>query len=180
MDKHKKSVSWGRAAIAATAMLVVITGCHKVTGGGWIAGVNGGKATFGFQGQCVRADLYGDGERSRFYRGQFQFNDSMAGVKVHTEMLPVAFFGDLSETCEESADWLGSLGSLSQASFVGECTGPGGDTGLVFVDIVDEGVPGSINGDSVSISIDAACTADGQPYSNSGIIRGGNILVHAH
>ena len=79
VEKHKKNVSWGRAAVAAAAMLVCIAGCHKVTGGGWIAGVNGGKATFGFQAQCVDD---ADGDPSQ-YEGQFQYNDRGAGVRFH-------------------------------------------------------------------------------------------------
>lgn len=181
MDKHKKNVSWGRTAIAAAAILVVIAGCHKVTGGGWIEGVNGGKATFAFEGKCVRVDPFETGEpESFFYRGQLQFNDRLAGVKVHTEMLRVALFGDTSESCEESADFFGSFGSLYQATFGGLCYGPNREIGFVSVDVVDEGLRGSFKGDSITISIDGVCTSDGQPYSNSGIIQGGNIVIHAH
>jgi hypothetical protein len=28
------------------AMLLLVAGCHKFTGGGWIDGMNGGKANF--------------------------------------------------------------------------------------------------------------------------------------
>lgn len=53
-------MTWGRAAIAAAAMLVVVPNSHKVTGGGWIAGVNGGNATFESQAQHVNDEFSGD------------------------------------------------------------------------------------------------------------------------
>lgn len=177
MMKAKGTVSIGRLAAAVIGITVAIVGCHKVTGGGWIDGVNGGKATFGFQAQCVNEDGY------RFYRGQFQYNDLGAGVKVHTELLRVGFFGisDTAESCENAADIVGSLaGVTNQAQLVGSCTGPTGEEGLVWIFVTDEGVPGSIKGDSIFVDIDAVCTTDGQPYSNSGIIRGGNLIVHEH
>jgi hypothetical protein len=117
---------------------------------------------------------------SRFYRGQFQFNARLAGIKVHSEMLRVAFPPAEQGSCEEVADFLGGIGAPNQATFAGQCTGPAGELGLVIVDIADEGVPGSISGDSIFINIDPACTADGQPYANSGVIRGGNIVVNGH
>jgi len=178
--KKKGTASAARFACAVVGAIAIMTGCHKVTGGGWIDGVNGGKATFAFQGQCVRQDPDGSGEQSFFYRGQFQFNDRLAGVKVHAEMLRFALFGDESQSCEESAEFFGSFDPRNEASFSAVCQSPTGEFGFITVDVVDEGTPGSLSGDFINISIDGACTSDGQPYSNSGIIRGGNIVVHGH
>lgn len=61
--------------MALATMVVIGTGCAgKYTGGGWIPGVEGGKATFGFQ-------MNFDGES---LTGQVQYNDhGPNGVKFH-------------------------------------------------------------------------------------------------
>ena len=184
MDKHKKNVSWGRAAIAAAAMLVVITGCHKVTGGGWIAGVNGGKATFGFQVRCV-TDEFGDPAQ---FEGQFQFNDHRAGVRFHGDVnANLSYIGFPEEwSCSDIVEFVNPPEELGHAVFQGQCTSPAGTTGTFSVEVMDNGTPGSVAGDIITVQSPAygffgtPCTDDLQPYSNSGVIGGGNIVSHGH
>lgn len=63
--------------IAALAAMVLITpGCEeygKYTGGGWINGLCGGKATFGFQIKAYEDSV----------SGTVQYNDHKVGVKFH-------------------------------------------------------------------------------------------------
>ena len=40
--------------VAAAAGAFVLAGCATLTGGGWLPGVNGGRATFGFNLTCSR------------------------------------------------------------------------------------------------------------------------------
>ena len=65
--------------VAFATMVVITTGCEeygKYTGGGWIEGLCGGKATVGFQ---IKA--YED-----CVSGQVQYNDHGARVKFHGEV----------------------------------------------------------------------------------------------
>lgn len=57
---------------------MLITGCHILGGGGWLPGLNGGKAHFGFEAHCVQEDGF-----SLFYEGDFQYSDRSAGVRFH-------------------------------------------------------------------------------------------------
>lgn len=191
MEKHKKNVSWGRAAVAAAAMLVCIAGCHKVTGGGWIAGVNGGKATFGFQAQCVDD---ADGDPSQ-YEGQFQYNDRGAGVRFHGNVnANMTYVGAPEDwSCSDIVE-LVYANQLNQALMQGECTSPAGVKGTFSVEVTDNGTPGSVTGDIITVSTPSIldfgnwetgeppqpCTDNGFAYSNSGLLSGGNIVSHGH
>lgn len=186
--KKKGAASAARLACALAGAIIVIAGCHKVTGGGWIAGVNGGKATFGFEAQCVDDESGGYAQ----FEGQFQFNDSGAGVRFHGDVEPNAFYGGFPEdlSCSDVVEVPGAAwGPLNQALFRGECTSPGGITGTFSVEVTDNGTPGSMAGDIITVStpytvfgipFGEPCTDDLQPYSNSGVIGGGNIVSHGH
>ena len=136
--KKKGAASAARLACALAAAIVIIAGCHKVTGGGWIAGVNGGKATFGFQAQCVD-DEFGDPSQ---FEGQFQFNDRGAGVRFHGDVnANQTYVGAPEEwSCSDIVE-LVFPAELNQALFRGECTSPGGITGTFSVEVTDNGTP---------------------------------------
>ena len=188
--KKKGAASAARLACALAGAIIVIAGCHKVTGGGWIAGVNGGKATFGFQAQCVD-DEFGDPSQ---FEGQFQFNDRGAGVRFHGDVnANQTYVGAPEEwSCSDIVE-LVFPAELNQALFQGECTSPGGITGTFSVEVTDNGTPGSMAGDVITVStpytvvtefgtftFGEPCTDDLQPYSNSGVIGGGNLVSHGH
>jgi len=210
--KKKGAASAARLACALAGAIVIIAGCHKVTGGGWIAGVNGGKATFGFQGQCrsgtVEVD-FGGGPMTlpevTFYEGQFQYQDRSAGVRFHGKINPNNFVLGYPGSCDELVADIADFGlPTNEAEFTGECTSqPGGVTGTFKVTVVDGGKPGPDAADEVTVAtpnfflqpifdadwnvigeevvpIGAPCTADGQPYSNSGLLGGGNIAMPGH
>ena len=187
--KKKRAASAARYVLASFAAILVVAGCHKVTGGGWIDGVNGGKATFGFQAQCVKADPFGSGDAWWQYEGQFQFNDRSAGVRFHGDInIQASSFIEgqpLPDTCEESVE-LTDPDALNVAFITGTCRSPGGVLGSFSVEVVDNGTPGSLAGDQITVQTPilgfagTPCTDDGNAYSNSGVIGGGNIVSHGH
>lgn len=190
MTRTKGLVSFGRLAAVLIGITVALSGCNKVTGGGWMAGVNGGRATFGFQAQC-QDGTEPDGEPSQnFYEGQFQYRDNAAYVGFHGD-INVSFVtsgvygnGILIESC---ADW-GNSGNTN-AEFTGTCVShPGGVPGTFKVEVVDNGKPGPDSADEITVTTPntdpffgeeagVPCTDNGQPYSNSGMLGGGNIAM---
>jgi len=197
--KTTRAASAARLACALAGAIVIIAGCHKVTGGGWIAGVNGGKATFGFQAQCRSgtAELdFGGGPITlpelSFYEGQFQYHDKSANVSFHGKTTPDNFLLGFPGSCDELVAEMNANGIATNAtSFSGECvTRPGGVAGTFAITVVDNGKPGLGAGDEITVTtprlnflnepIGAPCTADGQPYSNSGLLGGGNIAMPGH
>lgn len=178
-------LSVGKLAVLLIALAVTIVGCHKVTGGGWIGGVNGGKATFGFQAQCVEVEDGGYGQ----FEGQFQYNDRGAGVRFHGDINANIFSyppPELGlESCSDVVEFT-NPDALNEARFQGECTSPGGVKGTFAVVVTDNGTPGSLAGDIITVQTPASaffgepCTDNGTPYSNSGVIGGGNIVSHGH
>ena len=182
--KKRGAASAARAALALAGVIVIIAGCHKVTGGGWIAGVNGGKATFGFQAQCVD-DEFGDPSQ---FEGQFQFNDRGAGVRFHGDVnANLSYIGFPEEwSCSDIVEFVNPPEELGHAAFQGQCTSPAGTTGTFSVEVTDNGTPGSVAGDIITVQSPAygffgtPCTDDMQTYSNSGVIGGGNIVSHGH
>lgn len=220
MVKAKKAASLARLAVISMGVAAAVVGCHKVAGGGWLAGVNGGKATFGFQGQCHEIVLDFGEEVPAFvsYEGQFQYNDRGANVGFHGDVnwdkLVFFPFGNAPDSCKE---WASSLPvAIKDAEFTGECVSrSGGVTGTFKVTVVDNGKPGPGAGDEITVAtpnyyvqdifetdgdgnivfdefgwpvvigqeivtIGDPCTDDGQAYSNSGVVGGGNIVMPGH
>lgn len=176
-----------KAVIGGLILLpvILVAGCHKVMGGGWIPGVNGGKATFGFQAQCVIADPAETGEEGPwFHKGQFQFNDHLAGVNFHGDMEPSISVFPSTGTCEGD----GALdGIINEGTMSGACVSrPGGVQGSFSVEFVNNGTPGAGAGDTIIVSTPAfgffgtPCTDNGLPYSNGGTVGGGNIVSVGH
>lgn len=206
MIKIKKFVSLGRLSAVLIGITVALGGCHKVSGGGWIEGVNGGRANLGFQAQCQEGVIdFGFGEESTqdFYEGQFQYRDKGAYVGFHGDINPhESFFGAPVGSCAELVDFAGGFGiPTNTAEFTGTCVShPGGVEGTFKVEVIDNGKPGPDASDEITVStpnfrlwpiydedwnylgdemvaIGVPCTDNGQPYSNSGMLRGGNIAM---
>ena len=102
--------------VAFASMVLISVGCAgKYTGGGWIEGKCGGKATFGFQmksdGECVS--------------GQVQYNDHGADVMFHGVV--------------ESMNW--SSGYACGTANIG----PKKDPGEFHIYVEDNGEPGSMD-----------------------------------
>jgi hypothetical protein len=158
--------------------IVVFAGC-KATGGGYIPtaaeGVEG-KATFAFNAKCTNTtDEFGNVIAE--VKGQLQYNDHPADVKIHADL--VNPFPDIdigsSTPCEDFDD----LFTDEQTDvFFGVYRVPGGpkeeaEEGGVILEVTDAGEPG-INGDQVAISLSGGRYSG---YSNSGIVEGGNVQV---
>jgi hypothetical protein len=161
----------------AIALAVVASGCHEVTGGGWITSSTGtGKATFGFNARCV-VDRSAPGVFA-FYRGQFQYNDDAAGVRFHAEITPDAVVGEGARSCEEAADLLAtSFGGTGTAILSGEYRPqPKGAPGAVSVLLTDARRPG-VGGDVICVTLSDGAHGG---YEHCGAVQGGNINVHDH
>lgn len=89
-------------------------------------------------------------------------------------------------SCGEIVEFANPPEELGHALFQGQCTGPGGVTGSFSVEVTDNGTPQSAAGDIITVQtpahgfLGAPCTADGNAYSNSGVIGGDNIVSHSH
>jgi hypothetical protein len=141
-------------------VLLLLAACHKFTGGGWIDGMNGGKATFSFVAQCE------DTDEGVVVLGDFQFNDISARVRFHGEF--EYYYDGVVESCHHLADSL-----PDQAQLVGTCkTQPGNVEGQFNLIVSD------VNGWTDYINVITNCTPDGTEYSNGGELRGGNITAH--
>lgn len=159
--------------LGIVTLTIMAAGCHWIGGGGWLDGLNGGKAHFGFEAECHEED-----GTYYFHQGDFQYMDKSAGVRFHGEIqwtLGIfGFEGSCAELTAELAEiseggWNNSVAELS-----GECrTQPKGHTGTFTVYVEDNGTPG-MAGDYIEIST-TGCGADGGDYSHSGYLGGGNI-----
>src|SRR5687767_280582 len=86
------------------AFAFLLTGCDRVTGGGWIPSLSptGGRATFGFTAKCRNATINGI-PTAVFYEGRFQFDDHGFNpmVRVHGDVEPAEFFSVPGQSCRE-------------------------------------------------------------------------------
>jgi hypothetical protein len=152
------------------AMTLVASGCHRMTGGGWIeSAVPGSKAQFGFQVRCIETENEDGTTTAAFSAGQIQYVDAAAGVRLHGTAEPHASVTGPDVTCEEES-------STFEGAF--EILGtyrpqPKGAPGDFLVEITDGGEPGR-GDDTFSIELTGG-TYDG--YTNSGTLGGGNIQV---
>jgi hypothetical protein len=202
MTRTKGLVSFGRLAAVLIGITVALSGCNKVTGGGWMAGVNGGKANFGFQAQCQEVSTdFDEMLFPGFYEGQFQYRDNSAYVGFHGD-INIAVTALFDGTCAELVDFFHENGDAANWSdFSGECVShPGGVQGTFRVMVVDNGKAGPDSADEITVTtpnsvqqatfdddgnqtgwevvaLGVPCTDNGQPYSNSGMLGGGNIAM---
>ncbi len=148
----KKLLKYTACLAVLVMVMALFTGCiltGKVTGGGWFIDEDtDNKCTFGLN---AHGD-YREGE-GIIYKGQFQFNDRVGGIKIHAKVMSLLDFGE------------------TYAWFHGE-----DDEGKdVYVFVEDMGQPGADPGDSIKIWYD---TSPIDPPTYEGDLGGGNIQVH--
>ena len=162
------------------AILLLLAGCHILGGGGWLPGLNGGKAHFGFSAECyeefdpdIQENIY------LFHRGDFQYMDKSAGVRFHGEIeASFGIFG-FEGGCDELVAAIGTPEELATAQFSGTCRSqPKKHEGVFTVYVEDNGKPG-MTGDYIEITTEG-CGADGGDYFHSGTLGGGNIWFEDH
>ena|ERR687890_369099 len=158
--------------LAMVTVGLLVAGCNA-TGGGYIPSATDaeGTATFAFSGKCQNKKLP-NGEVAANIKGQIQYYDHPADVKIHAEVTRITVITGSATPCEDQDDTDGDTDVLTGSYRV-----PGGPkevAGDVRLEVTDGGEPG-INGDQVTISL------EGGPYNgytNSGFVQGGNVQVH--
>jgi hypothetical protein len=154
-----------RVSAAFLAVLVLLTsGCHKATGGGWIPSIEfiGGKANFGFSVMCKTTRQNGK-PVAELYDGQLEWNDGP--IRFHGRVQPI--FLD-QPSCDDFPDPAPSL------MFTGVYEPQdGGDPGTFVATVVDGG-KGNMAGDEITIEL-----FDGKHhgYFSAGVVQGGSIQV---
>jgi hypothetical protein len=168
-----RRLSYTGVLVALT--IVVLAGC-KATGGGYIPTAEPdveGKATFAFNAKCTNTTLE-SGEVVGVVKGQLQYNDHPADVKIHADLANA--FPDLfgrSTPCEDFDDF---FTDEQTDVFFGTYRVPGEPkeaVGEVTLEVTDAGEPG-INGDKVTISLFGGPHGG---YTNTGTVQGGNVQV---
>ena len=171
------------------AFALVMSGCTKITGGGWIHSLSpepGERATFGFTARCKDTTTTVGGvsvPAAVLHDGQFQFEDHGLGVSVHgnVEALPLQEFP--LTTCKELRSEPNLLGS---GVFGGAYrTQPGmtpSHEGEFFAQVFDAGkapkidpVTGNVMADEICIDLTGVTVAF--TYSNCGALQGGSLKV---
>jgi hypothetical protein len=157
------------------ALAFLLTGCDRVTGGGWIPSLSptGGRATFSFTAKCRNRTIDGI-PTAVFYEGQFEFDDHGFNplVRVHGDVEPVEFFNVPEQSCRDLSREL-DLVTLTgfQGTYRTQPQVLPGSQGEFAVAVFDGGESG-INGDEICVSL-----AGGIEYLNCGVVQGGNIQV---
>jgi hypothetical protein len=139
------------AAVCAAAGLCafVLAGC-AVSGGGWMPGKYGGKATFGFSLTCdENSNLVGD----------WTYHDKGAGV-------------DIAGTV--TADDAVPCGSITEVVPYRAQHCSSNCTGSATITVTDSGDTGRFKGDHLSVSLSGGVYAG---YSNSQNVQGGNLVI---
>lgn len=159
---------------------VMLTGCAKLTGGGWIPSlVPGQKATFSFSAKCQNTTVDGV-PVARLYEGQFEFDDHAFSplVRVHGDVQPDAFGTVPGQTCSQVSketaliDLSGFAGTYrTQPDIVPSLQGE------FAVAVFDGGEPATINGDTICVDLVGPGLVPVGEYFNCGVVQGGNIQV---
>jgi len=144
-------------------------GCAgKYTGGGYIDSVSGGakdKATFGFN--IDSTDVDGD-DVADVVKGQFQYNDRAAGVSFHVVVDKLEPFIACDPSCLDD-------GSSKTIPYSGHYKSEYGDGNVTLGVTSIKDVYGSqVN----SLYIFGVSSGPYRGYSNSRVVRGGNIQFH--
>jgi hypothetical protein len=159
------------------AVTFVLTGCTKMTGGGWIPStVPGERATFGFTARCVTTTISGL-PAAVLHDGEFEFEDHGAGVSIHGEVEPSPLQTFPGMTCKQLAESDPNL--LKTGGFEGTYRTQGMEPshdGTFVVVVHDGGRPGTIAGDRICVDLVGATAAF--TYTNCDAeVQGGNIRV---
>lgn len=157
MRARRKLALLGLVAVGA----LVLAGCTKVTGGGWLSSANvetAEKATFGFTFQCA--------DPAEGAKGKTTYHDPAAGVKIKGTVSPTTNACVANPTPGQLILFGGTYTPQPKKA---------GDGGLFSVAVVDLGEPGPSAGDQFAITFLTGMHAG---ESNSGTIGGGNIQQH--
>jgi hypothetical protein len=160
-------------------LAVMLTGCARLTGGGWIPSLAlGQKATFSFSAKCQDTTVDGVAV-AQLYQGQFEFDDHSFSplVRVHGDVEPDVFGTVPDETCSQVSK---ETALVNLSGFRGAYqTQPDvfpSLQGEFAVTVLDGGEPATINGDTICVDL----VGPGLPvaeYLNCGVVQGGNIQV---
>ena len=160
----------------------LLTGCGKVTGGGWIQSashVPGEKASFGFSARCKNTTVDGV-PNAVFYDGQFEYDDHAANgrVRVHGDVTPFEFGKAVGQTCQQVA----KEPSPPVTQFGGRYRTQNGvvpySEGDFSVGVADGGNGNNmIDGDEIQVELVGDNPISGFVYFNTGIVQGGNIQI---
>lgn len=162
--------------LVLVAFAFVVTGCEKLTGGGWIPSLMPGeKATFGFSAKCRDGTDELGNPVAQLFEGQFEFDDHAANplvVRVHGDVEPQAFLNAPGQTCQDVASEPLPVGRFGGTYRTQPKVGPS-NTGEFLVTVIDGGEGGTINGDFICVEL-----VGGVTYNNCNDVQGGNIQVH--
>jgi hypothetical protein len=160
---------------------LVLTGCEKLTGGGWIPSLAPGeKATFGFSARCRDSTDALGLPVALLYEGQFEFDDHAANpqvVRVHGDIEPPVF-ANVPGTCQDVANELDVMmtGIFSGTYRTQPKMGPSSE-GEFGVQVFDNGQGATIDDDVLCVDL-VGFAVGGLAYHNCGDVEGGNIQVH--
>jgi len=162
--------------LLAIASSLVLTGCDRLTGGGWINSLNvvsGARATFSFTARCRDTTVAGL-PVAELYDGQFQFDDRGFDprVWVHGDVSPTVFASAPGETCRQVHEEEVIPASGFQGIYR---TKPGvfpPGEGEFVVTVFDGGEGQAIDDDEICVDLAGSVT-----YTNCGPVQGGNIQV---
>lgn len=152
---------------------LVLAGCSTFfTGGGWIRGVEGGKATFGFSVKCNGPDP----EICAPARVNGTYGDQSVGVKLKFDGGIIAgpeFCAINPQACDNlPVDLNQCMGG--EVFYTSQDKKQPGSGSLLLI-ACDLGEPGRLSGDFLAIDVESG-PYDG--YSNEGTIQGGNLQAH--
>lgn len=148
--------------LLVVAFALLASACFGfATGGGWIDGKEGGKATFGFN-----AEVECDKGEVTSATGQVTYHDRSVGLKLKGTITGGGFFGECGDDPENSV-W--AHGVWRQQGRSDEFTG-----GLFAIQVTDNGEPGTEDW----LKIEVFDFEEFELYVNSGVLHGGNIQYH--
>lgn len=175
----------GRRSLLGIVLLVivssfVVSGCDRLTGGGWIPSVEPGeRATFGFTARCRNSTGVNGEPVALLYQGQFQYDDHAfnPAVRIHGTVVPDVFGTFPTRTCSDLAadpDFVTSSVGRFQGTFRTQPEIVPGVQGEFVVNVADGGEGGPLNGDEICVSLAGPIV---YPPLWCGIVQGGNIQV---
>jgi hypothetical protein len=143
--------------------LLLLAGCDKATGGGWIPGTMDAQANFGFTVKCRTTQASDGSPIANLYDGQIEWNDG--AIRFHGDVQPVQMTGSCEDVHQPAVT------VFFQGTYRPK---PNGLPGSFVAMVTDGGEPGTINGDAIAIQLNGG---QFNGYSNGGSIQGGNIQI---
>ena len=166
---------WLQLATLGLATMV-LAGCSTFfTGGGWIPGYSGGKATFGFQVKCTNGDPEICAPAN--VKGTYIDKSAPLSLKFNGGLIagPQFCSGQGASLCQSlppGADPDECMGGLVNYTSLDKKQAGSGQLLLVACDL---GEPGKLSGDFFAIIV---VEGPYSGYENEGTIQGGNLQAH--